>query len=450
MQLLLPVAEALKRCWRDTDALFAHITDWTAQPIGLRHPFAFYYGHMSAFLRLKVLPHVPPTALDTMLSRGVDPIVLDPTQCHSHPEVPATWPSKPELEQYTAAVRADIMRLVQAASAGHGGPLDMHALVMALEHEHMHQETLTYMVAQQRRQDWEAGTPRAVIKNTKAIAAHGVNGHANGHSFSNGVVDEGLKPLYFARCSYVAQGGLVANGAASNGVNGHHADFVTLPSGSVTLGLDPAYPRGYVWDNELGTRGPIDVKSVSVGRRAITVAEFMRFVKEGKGYGTASFWRPEEFAYLQTTKQCMPATWSLDASGEVYVHMPEGTFHWTEVSTCPVYASLAEARACAAWLGGRIMTEAEHHHATLTAADEIADLNCGGWEWTCSPLEPFDGFQADPLYPEYSTDFFDDCHFVLRGASPYTHPSMKRATFRNFYQPLYGYVFAKFRIVKDL
>lgn len=58
MYLLLPPQEALLRCWADTDSLFGSITDWNAQPIGLRHPFCFYYGHLAAFARLKVLPQV--------------------------------------------------------------------------------------------------------------------------------------------------------------------------------------------------------------------------------------------------------------------------------------------------------------------------------------------------------------------------------------------------------
>ena len=44
LSLLLPPAVALQRCWADTDALFAGIADWGAQPLALRHPFLFYYG----------------------------------------------------------------------------------------------------------------------------------------------------------------------------------------------------------------------------------------------------------------------------------------------------------------------------------------------------------------------------------------------------------------------
>ncbi len=59
------------------------------------------------------------------------------------------------------------------------------------------------------------------------------------------------------------------------------------------------------------------------------------------------------------------------------------------------------------------------------------------------------GFRPDPGYPEYSTNFFDGCHFVLKGSGPYTHPSVRRDSFRNFYQRQYPYVLAKFRLALD-
>jgi formylglycine-generating enzyme required for sulfatase activity len=38
-------------------------------------------------------------------------------------------------------------------------------------------------------------------------------------------------------------------------------------------------------------------------------------------------------------------------------------------------------------------------------------------------------------YVEYSASWFDGNHYTLRGGSLYTRPAVKRASFRNFYQP---------------
>ena len=72
-------------------------------------------------------------------------------------------------------------------------------------------------------------------------------------------------------------------------------------------------------------------------------------------------------------------------------------------------------------------------------------LTTGGWEHTATVFSPFPGFQAVEEYPEYSSDFFDGKHSVLRGASPYTGAAAARTSFRNFYQDVYPHVFAKFR-----
>ena len=46
MQMLVPALDAFELCWRDTDALFAAMPDWSVQPISMRHPFGFYYGEL--------------------------------------------------------------------------------------------------------------------------------------------------------------------------------------------------------------------------------------------------------------------------------------------------------------------------------------------------------------------------------------------------------------------
>jgi len=79
----------------------------------------------------------------------------------------------------------------------------------------------------------------------------------------------------------------------------------------------------------------------------------------------------------------------------------------------------------------------------------VDDLTGNGWEWTASPFRPFPGFRATPSYPEYSADFFDDAHFVLKGGSPATPFEHLRRSFRNWFRPHYPYVYATFRTVRD-
>ncbi len=164
------------------------------------------------------------------------------------------------------------------------------------------------------------------------------------------------------------------------------------------------------------------------------------------------------------------------------------SFPLQQAASWPVYVSLAEARAYARWAGKRLPTEAEFHRAAYYGPDGrksehpwgnsapgarhgnfdflswaplpvgsrlagasrwgVLELVGNGWELTDTPFEPFPGFSSYiESYPDYSRDFFDGKHFVLKGASWATDANLLRPSFRNWYQAHYPYVFAKFRCV---
>src|SRR5690606_4068847 len=87
-------------------------------------------------------------------------------------------------------------------------------------------------------------------------------------------------------------------------------------------------------------------------------------------------------------------------------------------------------------------------HPDGASAWGVEDLVGNGWEWTSTPFEPFPGFAPMPEYPEYSADFFDGQHYVMKGASPATVTELIRPSFRNWFRPRYPYVFASFRCVE--
>jgi formylglycine-generating enzyme required for sulfatase activity len=155
----------------------------------------------------------------------------------------------------------------------------------------------------------------------------------------------------------------------------------------------------------------------------------------------------------------------------------------------PVYVSHAEASAFARWRGRRLPTEAEFHRAAYgtpggtersypwgedppdatrgrfgfagwdpvaagsypagASAWGVHDLVGNGWEWTSTVFAPFEGFHAMPSYPEYSAEFFDGHHYVLKGASPATAHELLRRSFRNWFRPHYPYVYAAFRCARS-
>jgi formylglycine-generating enzyme required for sulfatase activity len=152
----------------------------------------------------------------------------------------------------------------------------------------------------------------------------------------------------------------------------------------------------------------------------------------------------------------------------------------------PVYATQEQATAFARWKGKRVPTEAQYHRAAFgtpsgeeqriypwgnqrpdasrgnfgftnwdpvpvgsypngASAWGVHDLVGNGWEWTSTVFDGYPGFQPMASYANYSADFFDGKHFVLKGASPATAPELIRPSFRNWFRGNYPYVYATFR-----
>ena len=70
--------------------------------------------------------------------RGIDPDVDDPTKCHRHSECLDQWPSHTEYEAYDQQVEQGMKTKVSQT----GITADV---LMAVEHNDMHHETLMYM-----------------------------------------------------------------------------------------------------------------------------------------------------------------------------------------------------------------------------------------------------------------------------------------------------------------
>ena len=66
-------------------------------------------------------------------------------------------------------------------------------------------------------------------------------------------------------------------------------------------------------------------------------------------------------------------------------------------------------------------------HPAGASAWGVRDLIGNGWEWTATPFGPLPGFAPMASYPQYSTDFFDGKHFVVKGASART-AALRRTT----------------------
>jgi formylglycine-generating enzyme required for sulfatase activity len=234
------------------------------------------------------------------------------------------------------------------------------------------------------------------------------------------------------------------------------------------------------WDNEFPRHG-VEVPAFEIDRYDVTNEQFLDFVEAG-GYRREDLWKPSDWRWLLTAGIGHPQFW-VPSNGD---WQWRGMFENRPLPAgWPVYVTQAEASAYARWRGKRLPTEAEIHRAAYGSPREeerdfpwggeapdstrgnfgferweptnvgsfpagasawgVEDLLGYGWEWTSTVFDGFPGFEPMPSYPQYSTDFFDGQHYVLKGGSPATAVPLLRRSFRNWFRPNYPYVYATFR-----
>jgi gamma-glutamyl hercynylcysteine S-oxide synthase len=396
-----------------TARLFAFIADeaFYDRPIPLRHPFAFYAGHIPAFSYLTLNERglgEPPIdgRLETIFERGIDPATADDARRHER----ADWPDRASIAAFAASCDARVVEALRSANIENPGVPSLRraqAAYTILEHEQMHQETLLYIVHQ--------------------LPYDRKNGVRNVHQ-DHEVAENPLRS--------------VAPGIATLG-----AAVEEIPFG---------------WDNEFG-RAEVQVAGFDIARYPVTNGDWLRFAADGGP--VPHFWLQRDgswFLRLLFEEIPLPLSW-------------------------PVYVTHRQASAYASWAGMRLPTEAEYHRAAFgtpgagerpypwgseppserhgnfgvrrfdpepvdaspagSSAWGVADLIGNGWEWTATPFGPLPGFEPMASYPRYSTDFFDNRHYVMKGASPVTPRDLIRRSFRNWFYDDYPYMYAKFRCV---
>jgi len=220
-------------------------------------------------------------------------------------------------------------------------------------------------------------------------------------------------------------------------------DLVAIPAGSVTLGQKPGY---FGWDNEFPAM-TVDVPAFEIDAYKVTNGEYLEFL-EATNATPPHFWEQRDGAWWW---RGMFALLPLDEHAPVWVTHEEATRYarWKK-KRLPTEAEWQRAAAGAPLAGNFDFQSYEPRPATNDAPSDfgVHDLYGNGWEWTSSLFEPFPGFEPMPSYLQYSADFFDGAHYVLKGASPVTPRELVRPSFRNWFRPNYPWVFAAFRCAR--
>jgi iron(II)-dependent oxidoreductase len=415
------LVEALREIRERTLELVADLGD--EQMLGPRlaivNPPLWEIGHVGYFQELWVLRHA--RGLAPMLANG--DAVYDSAVLAHDDRWDAPLLSIPETKAYLARV---LERVVQRRDADQGPTgAERYFLALALLHECMHAEALTY------------------TRQTLGYAA----------------------PRFGDSCDAVR-----ANEAACEPLGD-----AAVPGGRLLLGS--TRDEGFVFDNEQWAH-EVSIEPFRIARAATSNGEFRAFVEDG-GYRRRECWSDEGWQWRQAAGAGHPVYWRRRDDGE-WARREFDRLVPLDDRLPVLHVSWYEADAYCRWAERRLPTEAEweaaaaaevsRDGATLTNSkrrypwgDDAPsplranlDWRAGGtvpvdalpagasavgcrqmignvWEWTSSDFLPYPGFEPGP-YKEYSAPWFGD-HKVLRGGCWATSSRLARPAYRNFYTP---------------
>lgn len=390
-----------EQTWLVYERLFEVIRDdkhYYDRPCSLRHPLIFYFGHTATFFMnklvlAKLVDRINPL-FESMFAIGVDEMSWDDLN-----DAHYDWPSVDEVRIYRNQVKQSILALIDRIDIQF--PIHWQSsvwpVVMGIEHERIHLETSSVLIRQ--------------------LPIVAVQSHES-----------------FPICPH--QQGLVP----TNG-------WVDVPAGKVSLDhQDPACVYG--WDNEYGVHCA-EVASFKAASMLVSNAEFMEFVTDG-GYLKLDYWTEEGQSWLAYSRATMPSFWLKHK--EVYflrTMAEEIAMPWS----WPVEVNYLEAKAFCNWKATqtgssiRLPSEDEYLHlraqcclpdadsaigiganlnleqwASSTPVDAnefsgVYDIVGNVWQWTETPIYPFDGFKVHPLYDDFTTPTFDNKHNIFKGGS---------------------------------
>ena len=244
----------------------------------------------------------------------------------------------------------------------------------------------------------------------------------------------------------------------------------TIPAGARDARRRSRRRSPFGWDNEFDAHSRRR-RRVRDRRHNVTNAEFLEFVEAG-GYGRASSGRTtagsgarrsgrasgflgarrRSLALARDVREMpLPPAWPVYVSHEEAARSragagggcrprpsttaPRSATPTAAKSGCSRGASGRPTRRAATSISRRWEPVPVGSRPAGASAWGVHDLVGNGWEWTSTVFAPFPGFAPMPSYPEYSADFFDGQHYVMKGASPATARELVRRSFRNWFRP---------------
>ncbi|MEO6393579.1 MAG: SUMF1/EgtB/PvdO family nonheme iron enzyme [Pyrinomonadaceae bacterium] len=360
-------------------------------------------------------------------------VIFDPIRTPR--ESSTNLPSRREMEGFLSRVRERVFEVLDKCNFASDDPLvrDGYLFRLVLEHEYQHQETLLYLMQ--------------MLPPESKIRPAGLRSDPAGLSVPSG-----------------------------------SGKMVMIPGGTFVQG---ATGGGFAYDNESPAE-LVELPAFRIDRNLTTNAEYQEFIDAG-GYQRAEYWSEAGWALREKENVTEPLYYIQRTSGYGIRLMFDDDISLPDHPISGI--SWYEAEAYARFRGKRLPTESEWEkaaswdpktnekrrfawgnaeptasrcnfnngvwgtspvgtHTVGESADGIQDMTGNVWEWTSTEFAGHPGFHPFP-YPEYSQEWFDGDHRVLKGGSWATRAPILRTSFRNFFRRNFRIGFAGIRLAAD-
>jgi 5-histidylcysteine sulfoxide synthase/putative 4-mercaptohistidine N1-methyltranferase len=363
------------------------------QPNTLRHPLIFYYGHTATFFVNKlilanILKERVNAEYESIFAIGVDEMSWDDLN-HKH----YTWPTYEQTKAYRDEVKQIVLDLIDTLDfiLPINWDSSMWIILMGIEHENIHIETSSVLLRE------------LDIKFLKEDEIF---------TYSN---------------------------EASNTypIN----ELVKVKGSTIVLEKDRANPIYYGWDNEFSFHKAL-INDFEASKYLVSNGEFLEFVKEG-GYHKPELFSDEGKEWLDFTQAKHPTFWIKKENKyflrEINREIPLPLNYPVDIN---IYEAEAFCKYKSSQLGFEVRLPSEDEYYALYehtkaaqkeanigliqfnqspvdkyAFDDFYDVIGNVWQWSLTPIYPFDDFITHPIYDDFTTPTFDDRHALMKGGS---------------------------------
>lgn len=363
------------------------------QPNKLRHPLIFYYGHTATFFINKlVLANILENRLnkdfESIFAIGVDEMSWDDLNSSNY-----KWPTFEEIKEYRSKVKEIVLDLIENIefSLPINWDCAMWIILMGIEHENIHIETSSVLLRE-------------------------------------------LDIKYLIEDEIFEYSNEASNEYPKN-------ELLDVKGAQVLLQKDRNNPIFYGWDNEFSNHKAF-IKDFQASKYLVSNGEFLEFVKEG-GYNNPEFFSTEGKNWLSYTNAKYPTFWI----------KKDEKYFLREINRVvplplnyPVDVNFYEAEAFCKYKSEKLgfevrlpsedeyyrlydFVDAQNKEANIGLKkfnqsrvdkykfDDFYDVAGNVWQWSLTPIYPFDGFVTHPIYDDFTTPTFDDRHALIKGGS---------------------------------